>query len=84
MSTMAFGKRTSLTSTKQAESAPTRRRPLAGLPTVFLRRLVLIIGVVAAMNAVGYLALKLQSQWRDSVWDNMKSPSGGLASPDGE
>jgi hypothetical protein len=71
---MAFGKRT----IEQAEADSTRRRPLTGWPTAFLRRLVLIVVVVAAMNVVGYLALKLQSQWRDAVWDNMESPSGAL------
>jgi hypothetical protein len=75
---MPFGKRTSLPSAEQAQAASTRRRPLTGLPTAFLRRLVLIVGVVAAMNVVDYLALKLQSQWRDTIWDNMKSPSGAL------
>jgi hypothetical protein len=43
---------------------------------MFLRRLILIVGVVAAMNVVGYLALKLQSQWRDAYWDSKVSPSG--------
>jgi len=75
---VAFGKRASPPSDAQAAAASTRRRPLTAMPTAFLRRLALIIAAVAAMNVVGYFTLRLQSQWRDAVWDNMKLQSGEM------